>query len=887
MGREPAKSGAGRSGAAALRAAAWPPRAAVAGVSAAVLAAAGLAAVCLAMAGASPARAVELPNPRLSTIWPPGAPVGTTVEATIDGDDLDEVTELVCSDPRIIAEPILDSRPFAEKPEPFTRRFRVTVPPDAAPGHREVRACGRFGLSTPRSFAIDDRPQVDEPAGNHVPEKAARLSLDTVVNGRTDVEAVDHYVVDLAAGDRVTVILAARRIDSRLVGIVEVRDPDGKQIAFDRATHTHEPAAAFTAQAAGPHAIRVRDALYRGGATHAYRLVATRRPHVEFVWPPVAAAGRERRHRLFGHHLPGGGPAAAAGDPAAVDLAGYEAVETTIVAPATGASRGASAASHRREPSEVEVEGFDYRLASPHGPAAPVFIPLTRLPIVEEREPNESAAAAQAIEPPCEVVGRFYGDRDDDWFSFTAAKGSQWWVEVVSERLALPTDPSLWIGRPGESGAAAPIETVAQDEPAGRFRNQPFDSPTHDPALSFTAAADGAQLVRVRDLYAGSLAHPRHVYRLVVRLAAPDFQLVATCKALVEMPAQRDFPATPLLRRGGTQPLVVQCYRRGGSSGPVTLSCAGLPPGVTAAPVDLAADEHQATIVLVAAADAPAWQGPIRVVGRSGTGEAAIEREALASTTVWNKNNRTDFVEARLLPDLRLAVIEEQAPVLARVGGDGPWQAAPGTTLSIPVVVEGRVELKGSGAVEVRGLPSTYGTSPQAPRVVLDKPAAKDRFEGAVELKIPAKMPPGRYPAHLVTQVRVGYPRNPEAAARAAARRDAFAATLARLRGDLGAAERERDEAARKVADLAARAGDAAAAAEPAADSAALKTAAAVATERAQAAAAVVRKAEEEQKALEKLASDLAEGAKPKDVEAFVSSASFVVEVVTPPEKKP
>ncbi|MFM8890603.1 MAG: hypothetical protein ACKOTB_03090 [Planctomycetia bacterium] len=568
-----------------------------------------------------PALAIELPNPRLSTIWPPGGTIGTSVEVTIDGDDLDETTELVFSHPRITAEPLLETRPFAEKPEPFTRRFRVTLPADVATGFCEVRAHGRFGLSTPRGFALDDRPQVDEAAGNRGAEQAMPLPLETVVNGRVDGETIDHYRLELAAGDRVTVLLTAKRLDSRLAALVEVRDPTGRQIGFDRSTHTREPVVPFTAAASGQHLVLVRDALYRGGATHGYRLVASRRPHVDFVWPPVAEAGKERRLTLFGHHLPGGRPAAAAGDPAVADLAGYEAVDVAVTAPATGGPLGLSTASHLRDPDQVEVEGFEYRIASPHGPSNAVFIPITRLPVVEEREPNESAAAAQTVTPPCEVVGRFYGPRDDDWFGFTTEAGRAWWIEVISERLHLPTDPSLWIGRPAEAAAQdqSPAQIATDDERTGRFRNQPFDRPAHDPALAFTAAAAGPHLVRVRDLYAGSLAHPRHVYRLVLAPAAADFQLVATCKALVEHAAQRDvvFPASPVLRRGGTQPITVQCYRRGGFTGPVTLSFEGLPPGITAEAVDLAADEHQATIVLVAAADAAPWRGPIRLVGRA------------------------------------------------------------------------------------------------------------------------------------------------------------------------------------------------------------------------------------------------------------------------------
>jgi len=847
-----------------------------------------LAAIILTAAGAAwaagLATAIELPNPRLSAVWPPGATIGTSVDVTIEGDDLDEVTEIVFSLAGVAVEPLLETRPFADEPEPFTKRFRVSIPAETAAGFCEVRARGRFGLSSPRSFAIDDRPQVDEVAGNHTAAKALPLPLETVVNGRADGGAVDHYQVELAAGDRVTVLVTAKRLDSRLVAVLEVRDPEGRQIGFGQATRTREPTVPFTATTSGPYTISVRDVLYAGGASHPYRLVVSRRPHVDFVWPPVAEAGRERRHTLYGHNLPGGRGAAQGSGPLASGLTDYEAIDVTIAAPPAGSRLGMSPTSHRRDLNEIEVEGFEFCLPSDQGPANPVFIALTSLPLVEEREANDVASGAQEIVPPCEVVGTFFGQRDDDWFRFISAPGRAWWVEVISERLRLPTDPAVWIGRPaeGQGPDAPPVQVATQDERTDRFQNQPFDRPSYDPALSFVAADEGGYLVRVWDHYAGSLAHPRHVYRLIVQPAEPDFQLVATCKALVEYKAQRDvvFPANPLLRRGGTQSFIVQCYRRGGFTGPVMIFVDGLPEGVACEPVELAPDEHQVTLVLSAAADAPAWRGPIRIVGRASAAATQLERTAAFATTVWNKNNRNDFVEARLLPDLWLAVIEEVAPVITHVVGAGPWQAAPGASVAIPIVVEGTSELRGSAAVEVRGLPSTSAPYPQLPRVVLDKQASHNRFEGTVELKIPAKMPPGRYAAHLVAQIRTGYERNPEAAGRAAARRDAFTATLERLRTELTATEQARDETARQVADLAGQAEGAAA------DVTAAKEAAVQAAERAKAAATTLQKAQDEQKALAKIAGDLAEAAKPRDVEVFVSSPAFFFEVVAPPDQE-
>ena len=61
-----------------------------------------------------------------------------------------------------------------------------------------------------------------------------------------------------------------------------------------------------------------------------------------------------------------------------------------------------------------------------------------------EVEPNNDGAHAQRIALPCDISGRFFPAADVDVFEFEAKKGDQWWIEVVSERFDLPTDPSLW-----------------------------------------------------------------------------------------------------------------------------------------------------------------------------------------------------------------------------------------------------------------------------------------------------------------------------------------------------------------------------------------------------------------------------------------------------------
>ena len=54
-------------------------------------------------------------------------------------------------------------------------------------------------------------------------------------------------------------------------------------------------------------------------------------------------------------------------------------------------------------------------------------------------------AQAQKITPPCEVGGQFYPAGDLDTFAFDAKKGDAWWIEVVSNRLGLSTNPFVLV----------------------------------------------------------------------------------------------------------------------------------------------------------------------------------------------------------------------------------------------------------------------------------------------------------------------------------------------------------------------------------------------------------------------------------------------------------
>ncbi len=104
----------------------------------------------------------QLPSSRLNNIFPGGARQGASVDCTIGGADLDEVSGLYFSHPGIKGELT------------GPNKFRVTIASDVPPGPYDVRAVTSRGLSNFRAFSVGDRPEIVEQEPNDEPSKAVR-----------------------------------------------------------------------------------------------------------------------------------------------------------------------------------------------------------------------------------------------------------------------------------------------------------------------------------------------------------------------------------------------------------------------------------------------------------------------------------------------------------------------------------------------------------------------------------------------------------------------------------------------------------------------------------------------------------------------------------------
>lgn len=248
-----------------------------------------------ALAGSAFAQSVILPTPRLLTTMPMGAQVGTTVEVAITGENLEDVTELQFSTPKVTAKPKLgsDGKPEANK-------FLVTAAADAPVGVHDARFVSRLGVSSARAFTVSKLAEVTRAKPNTSLETALELKLNSVCNATMTARAVDFYSFTGSKGQRVAIECATAGVDSKLTPVLIVADGEGRDLVVNRTSGLLD----FTPPADGKYFVKVHSLTFKGGPEHFYRLAlqdvaagaplprhATTRSVSSFSWNPAADFG--------------------------------------------------------------------------------------------------------------------------------------------------------------------------------------------------------------------------------------------------------------------------------------------------------------------------------------------------------------------------------------------------------------------------------------------------------------------------------------------------------------------------------------------------------------------------------------------------------------------
>lgn len=632
------------------------------------------------------AQSVGLPAPRLLTTMPMGGKVGTQVEITINGEDLDDADQLAFSDPRITATRKLDA---SGQPEP--NKYVVTIASDCPTGLYEARVMTRLGISSSRAFCVGSLPEVIQAKANTSLATAMELQVNSLCNAAMTQRAVDHYAFEGRKGQRVIVDCATRGIDSKLDAVLIIADTAGRDLLVER----RGGALDFKVPEDGRYLIKVHELTFKGGPAYYYRLA---------LW-----------------ELPAEAPIA-------------------------------------RLPSTKPVNSFSWPPPALRAQAE-----------VSENEPNNDRSRAQKIALPCDIAGSFFPAADVDVFEFEAKKGDVWWVEVASERFGLPTDPAILVQHVSRSGDVEELTDVAEfsDIPSPvkvssngyAYDGPPYNAGTSDILGKLEIKQDGLHRLSLSDLFGGTRNDPRNVYRLVIRKATPDFALVAWAMHMELRNGDRNAVSKPLSLRGGaTMALEVIAMRRDGFDGDIDLVMDGLPEGVTAHGLKIAAGQSRGLMLVTAHQNAPRGLTSATFTGRTTIDGVAVNRPCRLASMAWPIPDAWNEVPSpRLMADVPVSVSGlDFAPITVAPSSKEMLTVSAGEKLTIPLIHTRRSEFSGA-TMQVRTMGAVFERTP-----AFDVTLTADGSQVVLDTAT-LKAPPGDYLIAFYGGAVAKYRHHPEA----------------------------------------------------------------------------------------------------------------------------
>lgn len=686
-------------------------------------------------------------TPRINHVMPMGGQAGTTIDLSVTGSDLKDVTGLHFNFPGVKVETGTSEAvdpgkmPKGKQPQPqnlTTNRFKVTIPANAPLGIQDVRIVTKAGISNPRAFVISDHKDVVENEPNNDVPQAQKIDINTTVNGViTTPTDVDYFVFTGKKGQRVVVSCASSSIDSRLPAALQVYNADGALLANNRGYAGNDALVDVTLPADGNYFVRVFSFSYtQGGVDNFYRLTVSTAPWIDAVFPPVVVPGKETQVTVYGRNLPGGKL-----DPSATfNERTLEKAVITVKPPSDAKELQRLAISGFVMPPSSMLDGFEQRIKNEAGQSNPYLLTYAPALVVLDNGDNDEPEKAQAITLPCVIAGRIEKKSDRDWYRFSAKKGEVYTIEGVADRIGSPVElvfqlrdstNNLWTEQKESTEILSPQFFTRSEDPQ-KYR--------------FTVPADGEYKLVVTSRDAFTLFGPRHLYTIRIAPEEPDFRLVA-------MPTATVTPDANTVHQNSGAAFNVYVWRFGTFAEEITLAGDSLPPGVGVKPQVISGNQKQAVVVVHAEGDAKPWDGAIKLVGTATVGGKKLTREVRAATISWPVQQANNPTITRLDRELVLAV-RDQAPYTLALGAE-KIKVNQGEKVSIPVKVVPGENFK--TAVQVAAFGGPPGLVPQNVSITPGQGGTV-----TLDTKGGAPIPPGNYTVFLRGQTQPINPKNPQ-----------------------------------------------------------------------------------------------------------------------------
>ena len=482
--------------------------------------------------------------PTLAQLFPAGGQRGQSITVTASGSLSPWPVQAWC-----------DSDHISLAPAKETGKLNVAIAREALPGIYWVRLFNKDGASELRPFVVSNLSEVVEKEPNDDFKKPHAVGGNVVVNGKLERPGdVDAFAFPARKGQTLVASLEAfANLRSPMDGILQVVSADGFTLAQNHDFRDMDPQIAFPVPKDGTYIVRVfafpskadSSIKFAGNDKMIYRLALTTGGYVDYAFPLAIQSGAKGSVELVGWNVP-------------------DAAKKVLPFPRD----------------ELEALAFHPLVANP------ASVRLERHSAIVKQAPA-TRAKPQAITLPITVSGCLQNVGDIDVYQFSAKKADKLSFRVDSRALHFPLDATLKL-------------TDLQGKTLAEASSAKLNV---DPALQYTAPADGPYRIELRDLHGGG--GPRYVYRLRALRSEPDFELT--------VPADR-FTATP----GKPASIAVTINRRDGFAEEVSLSIERLPMGVKAESARLRPEDKTATLRLTA--DAGGAAGAIRIVGKTPRG---------------------------------------------------------------------------------------------------------------------------------------------------------------------------------------------------------------------------------------------------------------------------
>lgn len=523
-------------------------------------------------------------SPELGYIFPPGGKAGTTIEVHLGGYDWTPDIEYFVHDKRVrlipagLPGPILIPGPpywfgargrIGALPLPREVPAKIVVPADVPPGLIHWQAANANGCTAAGAFIVGNGPEVVEDERRKAPQVLP--SLPVTVSGRImKIAEVDRYRFTAPRDGPITFELMARRLGAKFLGILEVRDSQGRVLADVAGTNGTDPSLTFTAKAGAEYVVSLHDIDFGGDRSYVYRLTITPGPRVVGAIPAAGRRGETRDVEFIGIGL------------------------------ASGAAKLESVTHRVTFPANTRASAFDYRLETSWGTAPPFQLLLSDLP-----ETSRSGTGPVRQTGPSGITGVLDSPDGEQRYTFDWKKGQVWSLTAEARRIGSPLDVTLAVLGPDGK------ELARNDDLPG----------TTDAGLEFTVPADGAYQIVVSDM-AGKSGSRSAIYRLVVRQPVSDFSLqLAAQRVSVPIGGKFDLAVKAIPTGGFKEPITLTV-----AGLPAGVS---VPPNL-----EIPAGKTDLMVPLQAAKDAGSAAGLVSIVGTAMISSESVTRTALAPTAI-------------------------------------------------------------------------------------------------------------------------------------------------------------------------------------------------------------------------------------------------------------